>query len=139
MITRLDHIAIAVPDLAAAIRRFTEDLGLPLEGTEDVLSALTSTAFLPVGPAHIELIVPLEGRGPVQGFLDRRGGGLHHLCFQTDDIDGDMARLRARGYVFTTDAPTPGAHGARVAFIHPKSAGGVMIELAQHPCPAKPA
>lgn len=133
MITRLDHIAIAVPDLSAAIRRFTEDLGLSLEGTEDVEAALTQTAFLPVDRAHVELISPLEGRGPVQKYLEKRGGGLHHLCFQTDDIAGDMARLRARGYRFLSEAPTPGAHGAQVAWIHPQSADGVLIELAQRP------
>jgi len=133
MIIRLDHIAVAVPDLAEAIRRFTEDLGLSLAGTEDVPAAATRTAFLPLPATRIELIHPLDGQGPVQRFLETRGGGLHHLCFETDDIDADMARLRALGYRFLTDAPTPGAHGTRVAFIHPKSAGGVLIELAEHP------
>ncbi len=133
MITRLDHIAVAVPDLAEAIRRFAEDLGLPLEGQEDVVSAQTRTAFLSVPGTHIELIHPLDGQGPVQKFLETRGGGLHHLCFETDDIDADMARLQARGYRFLSDAPKPGAHGTRVVFIHPKSAGGVLIELAEHP------
>lgn len=136
MITRLDHIAIAVPNLEAAIRRFSEDLGLPLEGTEDVVSAATTTAFLPVAGTHLELIHPLDGQGPVQKYLETRGGGLHHLCFETDDIDGDMARLKARGYRFTTEAPTPGAHGTRVVFLHPKSTDGVLIELAQHPAAA---
>ena len=133
MITRLDHIAIAVPDLQEALTRFCEDLGLDLAGTEDVVPAKTTTAFLPVPATQIELIHPLDGQGPVQRYLDKRGGGLHHLCFETDDIEADMERLTARGYRFLTDAPTPGAHGTRVAFIHPKSAGGVLIELAEHP------
>lgn len=133
MIVGLDHIAVAVPDLAEAIRRFTEDLGLPLAGTEDVPSAQTRTAFLPLPATRIELVHPLEGQGPIQTFLDKRGGGLHHLCFRTDDLDGDVARLRARGYRFTTDGPTPGAHGTRVIFVHPKSFGGVLVELAEHP------
>jgi methylmalonyl-CoA/ethylmalonyl-CoA epimerase len=133
MITRLDHVAIAVPDLDAAIRRFCEDLGLSLGGQEDVVSAQTKTAFLPVDGTRIELIHPLDGQGPVAKYLAKRGGGLHHLCFETDDIDGDMALLRERGYRFLSDAPTPGAHDTRVAFIHPKSAGGVLIELAEHP------
>lgn len=138
MITRLDHIAVAVPDLAEAVRRFTEDLGLPLAGQEDVVSAKTKTAFLPIEGTRIELIHPLDGQGPVQKFLETRGGGLHHLCFETDDIDGDMARLKEKGYRFLTDAPTPGAHGTRVVFIHPKSAGGVLIELAEHPAAERP-
>ena len=133
MIVGLDHIAVAVPDLAEAIRRFTEDLGLPLSGTEDVPSAQTRTAFLPLPATRIELVHPLDGQGPIQTFLDKRGGGLHHLCFRTDDLDGDVARLRAKGYRFTTDAPTPGAHGTRVIFVHPKSFGGVLVELAEHP------
>ena len=131
----LDHIAIAVDDLPAGIRRFCEDIGMPLEGTEDVVSAQTTTAFIPVGETRIELIHPLDGQGPVARFLEKRGPGMHHLCFRTDDIDADMALLTAKGYRFLTDAPTPGAHGTRVAFIHPKSAGGVLIELAEHPEP----
>ena len=133
MIVGLDHIAVAVPDLAEAIRRFTEDLGLELAGTEDVPSAQTRTAFVPLPATRIELVHPLEGQGPIQTFLDKRGGGLHHLCFRTDDLDGDVARLRAKGYRFTTDGPTPGAHGTRVIFVHPKSFGGVLVELAEHP------
>lgn len=132
----LDHIAIAVDDLSAAITRFCEDFGLELAGTEDVPSAQTTTAFLPVRGTRIELIHPLDGQGPVARHLERRGPGLHHLCFTTTDIDGDMARLSAKGYRFLTDAPSPGAHGTRVAFIHPKSAGGVLIELAEHPSTA---
>ena len=131
MITRLDHIAVAVPDFAAAIARFRDDLGLELEGTEDVAAAQTQTAFFAVAAAHIELIHPLDGGGPVQGFLDKRGGGLHHLCFETDDILADMARLKAKGYRLLSDAPTVGAHGSLVVFIHPKSADGVLIELTQ--------
>lgn len=138
MITRLDHIAVAVPDLASAIRRFSEDLGLSLAGTEDVPAALTRTAFLPIEGTRIELIHPLDGQGPVQRSLETRGPGLHHLCFETDDIDADIARLKALGYRFLTEAPTPGAHGTRVIFIHPKSCDGVLIELAEHPRPEQP-
>jgi methylmalonyl-CoA/ethylmalonyl-CoA epimerase len=133
LIVGLDHIAVAVPDLAEAIRRFTEDLGLELAGTEDVPSAQTRTAFVPLPATRIELVHPLEGKGPIQTFLEKRGGGLHHLCFRTNDLDGDVARLRAKGYRFTTDGPTPGAHGTRVIFVHPKSFGGVLVELAEHP------
>jgi methylmalonyl-CoA/ethylmalonyl-CoA epimerase len=133
MIRRLDHIAIAVPDLEAAIARFVDDMGLELAGTEDVPSARTSTAFLPIPGTQIELIHPMNGEGPVATFLDKRGGGLHHLCFETDDIEADMKRLTEKGYRFLSETPQPGAHGTRVAFIHPKSAGGVLIELAEHP------
>lgn len=133
MITRLDHIAIAVADLDEAIRRFCDDLGLTLEGTEDVVSAQTTTAFIPVEGTRLELVHPLEGQGAIAKYLDKRGGGLHHLCFETDDIEADMERLRERGYRLLSDTPQPGAHGTRIVFVHPKSCGGVLIELAEHP------
>jgi methylmalonyl-CoA/ethylmalonyl-CoA epimerase len=131
MITALDHIAIAVPDFEKAIKRFMEDFGLEFEGTEDVEPARTSTAFFPLPPTSIELIHPLRGEGPVAGYLAKRGGGLHHLCFRSDDIDADVKRLREKGYIFLADEPSPGAHGSRVIFIHPKSCDGVLIEINQ--------
>jgi methylmalonyl-CoA/ethylmalonyl-CoA epimerase len=133
MITHLDHVAIAVTDLPDAIRQFVEDFGLTLEGTEDVVSEQTATAFLPLPGTRIELVAPLDGEGPIASSLEKRGPGIHHLCFRTDDIDGDMKRLQERGYRFTSEAPRPGAHGTRVVFVHPKSTGGVLIELAEHP------
>ena len=134
MIVGLEHVAISVRDLDEAVARFVDDLGLLLEGIEDVPAALTRTAFVPVaGPTAIELVTPLDGQGPLVHSLASRGPGLHHLCFRTDDIDADVERLRARGWRFTTDAPTPGAHGTRIIFVHPRSTGGVLIELAEHP------
>lgn len=131
MIVALDHIAIAVPDLERAIKRFLDDFGLQYEGTEDVVSAKTSTAFFPLPATSIELVHPLNGEGPIAGFLEKKGGGLHHLCFRSDDLDADVARLREKGYQFLSDAPNIGAHNCRVIFIHPKSCDGVLIELSQ--------
>jgi len=131
MITALDHIAVAVPDLQQAIKRFCEDFGLPLGGTEDVVEAKTRAAFLPLPPTNIELVHPLNDEGPIKTYLEKRGGGLHHLCFRSDNIDEDVARLREKGYQFLSDAPTPGAHGCRVIFIHPRSCDGVLIEINQ--------
>ena len=136
MITALDHIAIAVPDLERAIKRFMEDFDLPLSGTEDVVPAKTTTAFFPLPETHIELVHPLNGEGPIAGFLEKRGGGIHHLCFRSDNLDEDVARLRAKGYQFLSAEPTPGAHGSRVIFIHPKSCDGVLIEINQPATPA---
>ena len=133
MITHLDHVAIAVADLPEAIRRFVDDFGLTLEGTEDIPSEQTATAFLPLPGTRIELVAPLDGEGPIASSLEKRGPGIHHLCFRTDDIDGDMIRLLEKGYQFTSEAPRAGAHGTRVVFLHPKSTGGVLIELAEHP------
>jgi methylmalonyl-CoA/ethylmalonyl-CoA epimerase len=131
VITALDHIAIAVPDLEAAIARFMSDFGLSFDGTEDVEAAQTKTAFFSLPPTHIELVHPLDGGGPIAKHLEKRGGGIHHLCFRSDDIDADVERLRAKGYQFLSDVPSPGAHGARVIFIHPRSCDGVLIELSQ--------
>jgi methylmalonyl-CoA/ethylmalonyl-CoA epimerase len=131
MIVALDHIAIAVPNFEKAIKRFMEDFGLTFEGTEDVESAQTSTAFFPLPPTSIELVHPLRGEGPIAKFLEKKGGGIHHLCFRSDDIEADVAHLRAKGYQFLSDAPTPGAHNCKVIFIHPKSCDGVLIEINQ--------
>jgi methylmalonyl-CoA/ethylmalonyl-CoA epimerase len=133
MIVGLDHIAIAVPDFMEAIERFLIDFGLNYDGNEDVEAAKTKTAFFPIKGTKIELIHPMNGEGPVQKFLDKKGGGLHHICFETDDILDDMKRLSEKGYRFLSQEPQPGAHGTKVAFIHPKSTGGVLIEIAEHP------
>jgi len=131
VITSLDHIAIAVPDFEKAVKRFMEDFGLSFDGTEDVPSAKTKTAFFSLPETHIELVHPLDGEGPIAKYLETRPGGIHHLCFRTDNIDDDVHRLRALGYQFLSEEPSPGAHGARVIFIHPKSCDGVLIELSQ--------
>ena len=110
MITALDHIAIAVPDLDKAIARFSKDFDLTFEGREDVANARTSTAFFPVPATSIELVHPLNGEGPIAGYLEKRGGGLHHLCFRSDNIEEDIARLKDKGYQFLSDSPQPGAH-----------------------------
>lgn len=134
MIIALDHIAIAVDDLPEGIRRFAEDFGLSLAGTEAVPSEATETAFFPIRGTQIELISPIEpGAGSVARSLEKRGPGIHHICFQTDDIEADMARLKEKGYRLLSEEPRPGAHGTRVVFIHPRSTGGVLIELAEHP------
>ena len=131
MITALDHIAIAVPDLEASIKRFMEDFGLEFSGTEDVEAAKTSTAFFPLPPTSIELVHPLRGEGPIAKYLEKKGGGMHHLCFRSDNIDEDIQRLKAKGYQFLSDEPSIGAHNSRVIFIHPKSCDGVLIEINQ--------
>jgi len=131
MITALDHIAIAVPDLEASIKRFMEDFGLQFNGTEDVEAARTTTAFFPLPPTSIELVYPLRGEGPIAKYLEKRGGGMHHLCFRSDNIEEDIIRLKSRGYQFLSEGPSVGAHNSKVIFIHPKSCDGVLIEINQ--------
>ena len=133
MIIGLDHVAIAVPDLEKSIKRFAEDFGLDFKGSEAVESAKTQTAFFPISGTQIELVHPLNGEGPVQTYLDKKGGGLHHICFKSDDVQADMTRLTEKGYIFLSEAPKSGAHNTKVAFIHPKCTDGVLIEIAEHP------
>jgi methylmalonyl-CoA/ethylmalonyl-CoA epimerase len=134
MIKRLHHIGIAVPGLDAGARAWGEGgLGLPLEGQEDVTPAQTRVAMFPIGQTRIELLEPMGPGTPVAKFLDKRGPGIHHLCFEVDDIRAEMARLRGLGLRLTTEEPTPGAHGALVAWIHPGDTGGVLIELNELP------
>ena len=132
MILALDHIAIAVPDLEKSISRFMDDFGLTFEGTQDVPTAKTSTAYFSSPPTSIELVYPLNGEGPVAKFLEKRGGGMHHLCFRSDNMEEDIKRLKEKGYVFLSDRPFIGAHNCKVIFIHPKSCDGVLIELNQN-------
>jgi methylmalonyl-CoA/ethylmalonyl-CoA epimerase len=129
MIVSLDHIAIAVPDLERAIKRFLDDFGLDYKGTEAVKTAKTTTAFFSVPETKIELVHPLNNEGPIQKYLDKKGGGLHHICFRTDDLDADVALLKDKGYQFLSEQPMTGAHNCRVIFIHPKCCDGILIEL----------
>jgi len=131
MIVALDHIAIAVPDLEKSIKRFMEDFQLDFNGKEDVKGAKTSTAFFPVPETSIELVHPLNDEGPIKAYLEKKGGGLHHLCFRSDDINADVECLKAKGYQFLSEAPYAGAHNSQVIFIHPKSCDGVLIEINQ--------
>ncbi len=131
MIVALDHVAIAVPELEESIKRFMDDFGLEYKGTEDVAAAKTSTAFFPLPETSIELVSPLNGEGPIAKYLEKKGGGLHHICFRTDDIVADIEHLQAKGYQFLSEEPSKGAHDSLVIFIHPKSCGGVLIELNQ--------
>jgi len=124
----LDHIGIAVRSLDER-RKVYEALGLELSGEETVAEQKVRVAFLPVEGSRIELLEPTAPDSPIAGFLAKRGEGLHHLCFQVDDIVATMASLRAQGLALLSAEPQTGAHGARVCFIHPKSTGGVLIEL----------
>ena len=133
MIVALDHVAIAVPDLQGAIDRFLGDFGLTFEGTENVEAAKTTTAFFPIDGTSIELVHPLDGQGPLVQHLEKRGPGIHHICFRSNNLDEDVVNLKDKGYQFLSDEPSIGAHDTRVIFIHPKSCDGVLIELNEYP------
>ena len=126
----LDHIGIAVESLAKGVE-FYEALGLDLEGVEEVTEQGVKVGFLPVGDTRLELLEPTEPSSPIAKHLERRGPGLHHICLRVDDISRAMATLAERGYRLLSDEPQAGAHGCMVCFVHPKSTGGVLLELSQ--------
>ncbi len=129
MATRIDHLGIAVRDLAQAEALFAQLLGSEAGGREVVESEGVEVAFFRVGESRIELLQPTSPESPFQRALDKRGEGVHHVCLAVADIDAEVARLREAGFQFVGEAPRPGAGGHRVAFIHPKSAGGILVEL----------
>jgi methylmalonyl-CoA epimerase len=131
--TRPDHIGIAVKDLEAKIAFYRDVLGLPLTRQETVETERVRVAFLGAGETHVELLEPLDGAGPIADFLAKRGEGIHHLCFEVEDIDAALEQVRRAGATLVGEAPRPGAGGCRVAFLHPRSCGGVLIELSEKP------
>ena len=132
MIDGVSHIGIAVTSIAEA-RRFWESLGLVVEEIEEVPQEGVRVAMIPCGASRIELLEPTDDTSPVARFLERRGPGIHHLCLDSDAVDTDGAELREAGYQVLGDAPTLGAGGCRVQFIHPRSTGGVLLELSEPP------
>ena len=129
MTTKLDHIGIAVKSLDAA--RIYESLGLRVEHVETVETQKVKTAFLSVGDANLELLEPSSPDSPIAKFIEKRGEGIHHICLRVDDLEAHLARLKAEGYRLVNEAPVPGAHGCRVAFLHPSAGNGVLIELSE--------
>jgi len=130
-VIKIDHIGLAVESISQDLEIFSEGLGLELQGTENVGTDGVVAAFLPVGESRLELLEPMEQEGPVRKFLQNRGQGVHHVCLEVEDLPGLLARLRERGVELIDDQPRPGAHGTQVAFVHPKSANGVLIELVE--------
>jgi len=128
---RLSHLGIAVPAHDDVLHFWRDLLGLELEHTEHVASDGVTVAMLRLGPGSgcIELLEPDAGGGPVGRSIEKRGPGIHHVALEVDDIDGLLARMRAAGVRLVDETPRAGAHGTRVAFVHPKSTGGVLVEL----------
>lgn len=129
----IDHIAIAVKDLQSSIDLYSTMLNKDgPDGVEEVSAEKVKVAFFEVGESRFELLESTDPSGPIARFLEKRGPGIHHVCLKVKDINGEIERYKAKGFQFVGDAPRTGAGGHLVAFIHPKSTGGVLIELAQH-------
>ena len=127
---KLDHIGVAVEDIDAAIEMY-QKLGFTTEAIEDVPGFGVKVAFLPMESGNVELVQPVTDDSAMAKFLEKKGGGIHHLCFEVYDIRAELKRLEAAGVELVDKVPRNGAHGTLVAFLHPKSTGGVLIELAQ--------
>lgn len=130
---KIDHLGVAVRSLAEAIGFYRDALGLVAAGTEEVSSEGVQVAFLPAGEPRIELLEPLDAGSPIARFIEKRGEGIHHICFAVPDIESAVARLRSRGAEIIEPAIRTGAGGRRVAFVHPRSALGVLVELKEAP------
>jgi methylmalonyl-CoA/ethylmalonyl-CoA epimerase len=129
MKVEIDHIGIAVDDLETALGFYRDLLGLEVEASEDVVTQGVRAHRLPAGGASLELLEATRPDSPVGRFLGRRGPGIHHVTLRVDDLEAALARLRAGGATLIDETPRIGAGGARIAFVHPSAAHGVLIEL----------
>ena len=131
MFNKIDHIGIAVRSIEASLPLYSTGLGISPELVEPLLEQKTRVAVLPVGEGRLELLESMGEDSPIARFIAKRGEGLHHVCFQVDDIVSEFKRLKAGGVRLIDEVPRRGAGGCLIAFVHPESAAGVLIELSQ--------
>jgi methylmalonyl-CoA epimerase len=131
MLDTIDHVGVAVEDLEAAIKLYRDALGMPLVHQETVEEQGVEAVLLDVGDSHIELLAPLAPDTAVGKFLARRGPGLHHVAYRVESIEQALEQLRAAGLRLIDERPRVGIRGSQVAFVHPASTGGTLIELVQ--------
>lgn len=131
MLKKISHLGIAVKDLDKAVSVLREAFNMEVGGIEEVPSQKVKVAFLPVGESRLELLEPISEDSPIAKFLEKRGEGFHHVAFETDCIEDAMKLAESKGLQLIDKEPRPGAHGTKVAFIHPKTTFGVLIELVQ--------
>ncbi len=128
---KINHIGLATADMESALRFFVSGLGLYASSGEDVPNDAVRVQFLPIGESRLELLEPVGSEGPVQKFLESRGPGIHHICLEVEDLAGMLRQLEANGVELVDREPRRGAHGSLVAFVHPRSANGVLVELVE--------
>ncbi len=128
---QVDHIGIAVEDIQVMLD-FYKTIGLEVKHQEEVPSQGVKVAMLPLGHTKLELLEPLSEESPIYKFIQKKGTGIHHVALEVDDIEKSLATLKDKGFKLINETPVQGAGGAKIAFIHPKSAGGVLYELCQH-------
>ena len=128
---KIDHLGIAVKSIDEALKFYQQMLGLPLAGTEIVADQGVEVAMLPIGESRIELLQPTGDDTPIGKFLAKRGSAIHHICLEVDDLVAQLAQMQAQGAQLIDEQPRRGAGGHLIAFVHPKTTGGVLIELVQ--------
>lgn len=139
MLVKLDHVGIAVKDLRQAIQLFETAFGLHCERIEEVAAQKVRVAFIKIGDTQLELLEPIESGSAVANFIQKRGEGIHHLAFQTSDVAEQIAHARQAGCRMINDSPVEGADGKKIAFAHPASTCGVLVELCSGHQPLAPA
>ncbi|NTV88939.1 MAG: methylmalonyl-CoA epimerase [Clostridiales bacterium] len=131
MVTKVDHIGIAVSSLDEALKFYTGVLGLELHGTEIVEEQKVKVAFLPLGDTEIELLEATHPDSAVAKFIESKGAGIQHIAYRVDDVEAAIAEMKAKGIRMIDETPRYGAGNARIAFVHPKSTEGVLVELCE--------
>ena len=129
-ILKIDHIGIAVKNLAESSRLY-EILGIPRAGVEEVAEQKVEVSFFPVGDSEIELLESTEPSGPIAKYIEKNGEGIQHMALRVDDLEAALAELKAKGIRLIDEKPRYGAGGAKIAFVHPKSTGGILLELCE--------
>jgi len=131
MLTKINHIGIAVKSLESSLPFYRDNLGMAFLGTEEVIEQKVTVAMLQIGESKIELLEPTSDDSPVAKFIEKNGPGIHHLAYEVENIEAAIAKLLAEGARMIDEKPRSGAHGTRIAFVHPKSSNGVLTELCQ--------
>ena len=131
MTKKINHIGIAVKNIETAVPFYRDVLGMRFEGTEEVTEQKVQVAFLQIGESRIELLEPTSPDSPVAKFLEKNGEGIHHVAYEVDDLAAALAELQSKEIRLIDQNPRKGAHGASIAFVHPKASGGILTELCQ--------
>lgn len=130
-VLRLDHLGIAVPNLAEALKFYEGALGVKSQGVEEVTEQKVKVAFLPTGDSELELLESTAPDGPIAKFIESKGAGIQHVALRVDNLEAALAELKAAGVKLIDEKPRYGAGGAKIAFLHPKATGGVLLELCE--------
>ncbi|MFZ0240961.1 MAG: methylmalonyl-CoA epimerase [Desulfobacterales bacterium] len=130
-ILKIDHLGIAVGSIDEGKNFWSDILGLSFDGTETVAEQKVTTAFFPVGESEVELLESTAPDGPIAKYMEKKGAGIQHIAFRVADIDAALAELKEKGVRLIDETPRKGAGGAKIAFLHPKATGGVLVELCQ--------